>query len=1464
MTKLLRRRVLRLDACEPRDMPGDLLGAWVESFRDDPTTPGFTALCAEDAWTTNRSVHDARQELSKPLVVKSAKVPTSKVRFGTSEVAAQRPPIFIPSIAPLSIATVGIADPSSTLHASVVFITDFRSLNVGFGSPSLTSPPINEDASLTILSASGRESNPITAAQSVSSPTSRAPGKLVAVSDGHAIGLSVRQDRIAFAGADSQSTTFLAQARSAGLTHLRNLGASAAVFEGANAATITFANATTIPVFTNATSNRDSVVIDEVIINLKSGVDAVTFFSAPQFAGFRQLNGSDTQYVGRLHVTGADAVRASNDLARDPRVEWSEPNFYDDIERMYLPNDPLIGNQWPIANSGASGGIADADADLDEAWDLSPGGTTNRLVSIVDDGMELAHPDLNIWTNPGEVAGNNIDDDANGYVDDVNGWNFVSNTPAVQHSGTDRHGTAVAGITAARGDNAVGVAGASYKARVMGVRIFEGANSPDNANLASAIYYAAGRTANGLGSFATVSVMNNSWGGNGLNAAVQSAFAWATVHGRAGLGTATFAATGNGGSPTVIYPAQYSLSNTGLVGVGASTNLDLRASFSEYGQGLDIMAPSNGGTLGITTTDRLADAGYVSGDYYNAFGGTSAATPLASGIAALLISQAESMNVSLTAANVRSILQNSTDLIGGASYDTATGRNQQFGTGRINAATALKGVGQATLSAISTTKNLAAGDAFDPFTAPLGGTQIQSIRLRNAGTSTLNLSSFGTSGNTAFSIESISRTQIPLGESAILKLRYAPATAGAAAGLVSFVTNDPANLAFTLQLSGTTTAAPNIAGVVYEDRDGNAVKDSADAPLAGRTVFLDTNANGTLDHFTQFKTANLAIPDGSFGGVSSSIAVSGLVGAVSNVTIGVNITHPYIGDLVLALTAPSGNIVTLAYNAGDNGQNYTNTVFDDAASVPISAGVPPMSGRFKPLDSLAVLNGTTPNGTWSLTVADLFGGDIGTLVNWSLDFDSERTTTTDSQGAFQFTGLTTGTYTVAQVTPAGWAATTPPSTITLASAGDSKTGIALGSAKANRVYGQVWNDLNADGVKSLHEPGIPGRTLFADLNSDGIANPAMTTTVSKTANLPIPDNSLTGIASSLAVSGQTGTITDVDVTVNVRHNAVGDLRLTLISPSGVNVPLVVNRGRLGTTFISTTFDDQATLTASTMQEGQAPFTLSFIPETLLGTLNGATANGTWQLKAIDSAAGSTGTLESWSLTVRSGTAEPTATTDAIGNYFLDLTAGTATLTLDPLAGFKFTNPATGKLAVTAAGAPLYGKAFGVAENVPPTVSGLVVNDGASQRSRVSAVTVTFSEHITFTGSPAAAITVTGPGGTVPASIVLDDSGAVTKATLTFTGGPVPDGKYNLAIDAAQLKDIAQNALSPTAPLPFFRLLGDFSGDGTVNGADVLEFGNAFGSSPGNPAFRLEADFDNDGTIAGTDFLILGNRFGISI
>jgi len=301
-----------------------------------------------------------------------------------------------------------------------------------------------------------------------------------------------------------------------------------------------------------------------------------------------------------------------------PHVEYAEPNWVQ--RKAGTPNDTYFFLQWGCHNTGQTiqgqVGIADADIDATEAWDTITD-ASNVVVAVIDTGTDWDHPDLaaNIWSNPGEVV-NGQDDDGNGYVDDVRGWDFYSgdNNP----DDSDGHGSHTAGTVGAIGNNGTGVAGVAWSCQIVPLR-FLGPQGGFTSDAIAAVEYC---TTMGI------RVSNNSWGGGGFSSALNNA-----INASKSVGHVFVAAAGNDGFNTDSiphYPSSYNLDN--IISVAATDNRDALANeptwASNYGpNSVDIGAP------GVDIASTWSAGGYVWS------GGTSMATPHVAGVAVLLLAQ---------------------------------------------------------------------------------------------------------------------------------------------------------------------------------------------------------------------------------------------------------------------------------------------------------------------------------------------------------------------------------------------------------------------------------------------------------------------------------------------------------------------------------------------------------------------------------------------------------------------------------------------------------------------------------------------------------------------------------------------------------------------------------------------------------------------------------------------------------
>lgn len=259
-----------------------------------------------------------------------------------------------------------------------------------------------------------------------------------------------------------------------------------------------------------------------------------------------------------------------------------------------LPNDPLFAGQYGLNNTGQTGGTAGADINVAPVWN-SATGSKNVIVAVIDEGVNISHEDLkkNIWLNTDEIPDNGEDDDKNGYVDDIRGYDFYNDDETVYDAEDgDRHGTHVAGIIGAQGNNGIGVAGVNWNVSIMPVK-FLGPEGGDDFTGAEAIVYAVDNGAK---------VINCSWGGGGDSPIIEEAISYANDH-----GVLIAAAAGNYGMSTDAYSFWPAASDSpNVISVAATDDKDELAEFSNFGERtVDIGAPG----VDVTSTIPVEPAG---------------------------------------------------------------------------------------------------------------------------------------------------------------------------------------------------------------------------------------------------------------------------------------------------------------------------------------------------------------------------------------------------------------------------------------------------------------------------------------------------------------------------------------------------------------------------------------------------------------------------------------------------------------------------------------------------------------------------------------------------------------------------------------------------------------------------------------------------------------------------------------
>lgn len=376
-----------------------------------------------------------------------------------------------------------------------------------------------------------------------------------------------------------------------------------------------------------------------------------------------------------IDVGGTVSVEeAIDELQNSSYVAYAEPNYIISLSLPDVPqppgeepvgmesvsgapNDPRFSEQWALQNTGQTGGTPGADINAISAWSMNKG-SGSIVVAVIDTGVDYTHPDLaqNIWTNPGEIPNNGIDDDGNGYIDDVHGYDFINNdNDPMDDNG---HGTHCAGVIGAVGNNGIGTSGVSQSVKIMPLKFLRKDGNGDTAASLNAVAYARKMGAN---------VISCSWGGTARSQALADAIA--------ATNKLFVCAAGNSGTSNDLiqhYPSGFDSSQ--IISVAASDASDGIPSYSNYGpSSVDVAAP--GDWILSTYPTSL-------GYQYIKMKGTSMATPHVAGLAALLLS----VNPSLSPDQLKQLIINNVDKVSAFSGKIVSG-------GRIDAGATLSAAG---------------------------------------------------------------------------------------------------------------------------------------------------------------------------------------------------------------------------------------------------------------------------------------------------------------------------------------------------------------------------------------------------------------------------------------------------------------------------------------------------------------------------------------------------------------------------------------------------------------------------------------------------------------------------------------------------------------------------------------------------------------------------------------------------
>ncbi|MGC9048936.1 MAG: S8 family serine peptidase [Patescibacteria group bacterium] len=352
-------------------------------------------------------------------------------------------------------------------------------------------------------------------------------------------------------------------------------------------------------------------------------------------------------------------------ILKQKEIEYAEPNYL--LKASYISNDPLYLEQWNLTKIQAP-----------QAWDLIQGGSEDVIIAVLDTGVDIDHPDLkkNIWVNQKEIPGNGLDDDKNGYIDDYYGWDFIRGVPNPKpkfdeeyESGPIHHGTVVAGIAAATGNNQQGVIGLAWKSKIMALRVLNSQGAGSVGAVIEAVNYAKNQGAK---------IINLSFVGNNRSEFLAQALKQAWKE-----GLIIVAAAGNESTDQTedldlvpAYPICLDADDVDnyIIGVGATDQLDRKSPFSNYGSKcVDLMAPGSHIYGLLVYNQSLPEYKEYYGGYWS---GTSLAVPLVSATAALI----KSLNPLLNNQQIRDIILDQSDNIDAENLNFIG----KIGRGRLN------------------------------------------------------------------------------------------------------------------------------------------------------------------------------------------------------------------------------------------------------------------------------------------------------------------------------------------------------------------------------------------------------------------------------------------------------------------------------------------------------------------------------------------------------------------------------------------------------------------------------------------------------------------------------------------------------------------------------------------------------------------------------------------------------------
>jgi subtilisin family serine protease len=590
-----------------------------------------------------------------------------------------------------------------------------------------------------------------------------------------------------------------------------------------------------------------------------------------------------------------------------PGVEFSQPDFR--VQVTATPDDPSFGSQWGLDAINAPA-----------AWNTGTG-TGRIIVAVIDSGIAYNHPDLkaNIWHNPGEIAGNGIDDDHDGYVDDVIGYNFVANTgnPADDNG----HGTHVAGIIGAVGDNGIGVSGVDWHVQIMALKFLDAGGSGYMSDAVRALNFAVAHGAK---------MVNASFAGGGYDPAMATALANARAKGVIVVAAAGNDGTDNDANP--VYPANYSGDN--VVSVAAVDQNDRLASFSDYGaKTVDIAAPG----VGILST--------LPNGKYGSYSGTSMATPFVTGALALVWD----IHPTWTYKQVIAAVLNTADRLPSLSGKVATGM-------------------------LDVAKAVAYGSGGNsPPTKDTTGASVTSVTFGGTG----GISSARVSFSESINASTFTPNKVTLSGPGGKAIAVTAVTPVGGTNGTQFDVTFPTQTA-----AGTYTL---VVGPDVRDLAGNPMDQDRNGKPGQPTdrYTATTTLSGTVTGAKSYSSTDVGKVIPNLGTVVSRLTIPDNV-TIRDLSVQIAASHPNDGTVRISLIGPDGTQVVLFNRRGGSGNDFANTIFDDEAPNSIWRGTAPFTGSYKPEYVLSAFDGKSANGTWSLVIDDIFPSEPGNLSAWSL------------------------------------------------------------------------------------------------------------------------------------------------------------------------------------------------------------------------------------------------------------------------------------------------------------------------------------------------------------------------------------------------------------------------------------------------------------------------------------------------